>query len=83
MNSSLKTRETRCRRILHRRGLALGKSRARDPAAIGFGRYRVFDPWRHHLPPAAAEHALTLGEIEAGIEAGVVGRWRWPDGAPV
>jgi hypothetical protein len=38
-----KVRENRLRRMAHRRGLALRKSRRRDPGALDFGRYWLLD----------------------------------------
>jgi hypothetical protein len=39
------TTETRLRRIANRRGLALVKSRRRDPGAIGFGQFHIRELW--------------------------------------
>jgi hypothetical protein len=39
-----KTRETRLRRMAERQGLALRKSRRRDPLAKDYGLYWVVDP---------------------------------------
>jgi hypothetical protein len=39
-----KIRENRLRRMAKRQGLALAKSRRRDPNALGFGLFMVVDP---------------------------------------
>jgi hypothetical protein len=39
-----KTRETRLRRMAERQGLAIRKSRRRDPRAIDYGRWWVVHP---------------------------------------
>lgn len=39
-----KVRENRLRRMAQRQGLALSKSRRRDPYAIDFGDYYLWDP---------------------------------------
>jgi hypothetical protein len=44
---STKVRENRLRRMAARQGLALQKSRRRDPRAIGYATYRLVDPRRH------------------------------------
>ncbi len=41
MDTSIKVRENRLRRMARRQGLRLVKSRRRDPLAIGYGLYRV------------------------------------------
>ena len=43
VDASEKVAERRIRRALHRRGLILMRSRARDPAALGYGGYQIAD----------------------------------------
>jgi hypothetical protein len=40
---SEKTRENRLRRMADRQGYRLAKSRSRDPHAVDYGRYAVYD----------------------------------------
>jgi hypothetical protein len=41
MDTSMKVRENRLRRMAERQGFRLVKSRRRDPRAINYGRYRI------------------------------------------
>lgn len=70
----VKVREVGLRRIALRRGLRLERCRRRDPAAIGFGLYRLVDadsrpgtggPYTMTLEEAAKE----LGEDDRGAAA--------------
>lgn len=50
MTSDEKVMENRLRRIANRRGFVLTKNRSRDPLAVGYGTYKLFDksramPW--------------------------------------
>lgn len=60
-----KVRENRLRRMAERQGLALVKSRVRDPRAlaIAHGKWsiRVADP----AAPKAAKTGMTLADVEA------------------
>jgi len=53
--------ENRIRRALHRRGLALKKSRRRDPHAIGYGTYAVIDP---QINACVSSNGLTLEDVD-------------------
>lgn len=61
MSDADKIRENRLRRMADRQGLALRKSRRRDPRAIDYGAYGLVDP--------------RTGGLVAG--AGALGRMHW------
>lgn len=62
----VKVRENLLRRMAQRQGLALHKSRRRDPLALDFGRWTITDA------DGSTEYhqATTLGEIEAYLRRG-------------
>lgn len=64
------TREVRARRAAERQGIALSKSRRRDPRALDFGLWTLDDPRRQrHLTGLTldqVEHYLDTGETPAG-----------------
>lgn len=63
-----KVREGHLRRVVDRRGLALTKSRRRDPKALGFGRWMLVDAETGHAvfgESKRGNHDATLEEIEA------------------
>ena len=84
MDTAEKTRENRLRRVAERRGFRLEKSRIRDPRAIGYGRYCIYQDTagpsglvkESALPIAetitwvnrAAVPTMTLDEVEAWLE---------------
>lgn len=45
MSQEEKIRENRLRRMASRQGLAIRKSRTRDPRAIDYGRWVIIDPY--------------------------------------
>jgi hypothetical protein len=63
-----KAREARLRRLAHRQGLRLVKSRTRDPDAHDFGLYGIIDPETGGtIHPSLAEFwicALSLDAVE-------------------
>lgn len=62
-----KVRENRLRRAAQRQGLALTKSRTRDPRALGYGLYALADDKqdRDELAKAFTRgEGLTLDEVE-------------------
>lgn len=63
---SAKTRESRLRRMAERQGLALQKSRRRDPRASGYGTYQLVDVHRNTLVAGdpAAGYGLDLDDVE-------------------
>jgi hypothetical protein len=67
-----KVRENRLRRMAERQGLALRKSRRRDPRALEFGTYMLVDPYRNAIAAGDVNrgYGLSLDEIEAELEAG-------------
>jgi hypothetical protein len=56
-----RTREQRLRRMAERQGLALVKSRRRDPFAKDYGLYWLVDPMTEAHSGAEQEAALRLG----------------------
>ena len=61
-----KVRENRLRRMAERQGLALRKSRRRDPRALDYGVYYVADARTNMLDQRVDQRAgLTLDEVEA------------------
>jgi hypothetical protein len=65
--TSEKVRENRLRRMAERQGLALQKSRRRDPRAMDYGMYMLVDPRSNHVV-AGTEHTgrpnMSLDEVE-------------------
>lgn len=68
MDQETKVRENRLRRMADRRGLRLSRSRTRDPGAMDFGKYALFDVETggtvHEMLANRWAHALTLDEVE-------------------
>ena len=62
-----KVRENRLRRAAGRRGLALRKSRTRDPRALTYDRWLVLDPIRNMVMPGC--HYITLDAVEEYLDA--------------
>jgi hypothetical protein len=68
MIEELKVKENRLRRVAARRGFRLEKSRLRDPAARGYGKYMLMN--ERGNPIAGVDHtygnhSATLDDIEA------------------
>jgi hypothetical protein len=65
-----KIRENRLRRAAERQGLALSKSRRRDPNALDFGCYVLVNPMLNAIVFGAASgrYDQTLDDIEAYLE---------------
>jgi len=67
MTDAEKVRANRLRRTAHRQGLALRKSRTRDPRAIDYGRYMLVDLFTNAVFAGTAGTGrpnLTLDEVE-------------------
>lgn len=67
--AAAKRHEARLRRLAARMGLALCKSRARDPNRMDFGCYRIIDA-RTRRPVAGTypyAHSLTLERVEEAL----------------
>jgi hypothetical protein len=64
--ASEKVRENRLRRMAERQGLALQKSRRRDPRAIDYGMYTLIDPSTNTIVAGHVEGraAFTIDEVE-------------------
>jgi hypothetical protein len=64
-----KVRENRLRRAAERQGLALMKSRRRDPRALGYGRYMIVDPATNTVLAGELDspRALDLDAVEAWL----------------
>jgi len=67
-----RTREIRLRRMAARQGLALHKSRRRDPLALGYGRWMLTSSDGQVAAGADGEGrpAWTLEQIEAHLTTG-------------
>lgn len=66
-DNAIKVRENRLRRMAERRGLAIEKSRQRDPGGREYGTYRVVDPYSDNKVVAAEfnrEYGLSLNRVE-------------------
>lgn len=66
-DTATKVRENRARRMAERQGLALTKTRRRDPRAVDFGTYKLVDsplPGFAARRPGPPRGALTLDEVE-------------------
>lgn len=75
MESSEKVREVRLRRMAERQGLALHKSKRRDPNALGYGRWMILNPHNSNAVVAdsigpTGEPSLGLDEVEAYLIRG-------------
>lgn len=57
--------------MLQRRGLALMKSKRRDPKAIDYGRYLIVNADTEALVASSqpTPHTMTLDEVEAWLNA--------------
>jgi hypothetical protein len=63
-----KVRENRLRRMAERQGLALRKTRRRDPRAIDYGMYALIDPVRNSVVAGVAgtgRFEWDLDDVEA------------------
>jgi len=68
MDTNEKVRENRLRRMADRQGIALRKSRRRDPRALDYGVYWLIDIRRNmHLDPRG--DGMTLDEVEDYLTA--------------
>jgi hypothetical protein len=70
--TSGKVRENRLRRMAERQGLALHKSRRRDPLALDYGTYQLVDPYRNALVAGDTNHGygLDLDDVEEHLTGG-------------
>jgi hypothetical protein len=66
MNTDEKIRENRMRRMAHRQGLALVKSKRRDPRAVGYGGYLLVDE-RNVVVAGDPKHGADLDQIEKAL----------------
>jgi hypothetical protein len=72
-----KVRENRLRRMAQRQGLALVKSRRRDPRAIDYGAYMLVDPHNSNAVVAGSGPVgpdLDLDAVEAFLTDETTGR---------
>jgi hypothetical protein len=60
------TRESRLRSMATRQGLAIQKSRSRNPDAPSFGLYRIVDPYQNWVVAGADpwDYSLDLDDVE-------------------
>ena len=72
MDSEIKVRENRLRRMAERRGFRLQKSRRRDQGAIGFGGYMLVDAHKNHavLGGTSFAYSASLDDVEAYLNEG-------------
>ena len=68
--SSDKRREARLRRLAFGMGLAVRKSRARDPKRMDFGRYRIVNVERDYVVAGGFPYGYSLGldDVEAVLD---------------
>lgn len=66
MNTTDRAREVRARRMAERQGVALRKSRRRDPYALDYGAWWVVDPVGAALV-AGGQWGMPLEDIEAWL----------------
>jgi hypothetical protein len=66
-DKALKVIENRLRRAARRQGLALMKSRSRDPRAIDYGGYWVIQPDAPYAPLVGGEHGASLEEVTVAL----------------
>lgn len=62
-----KVRENRLRRMAERQGLKLQKSRRRDPRALDYGKYWLFDVRNSNDLVVGGEWGTSLDEIEEAL----------------
>ena len=70
--TQLKVTENRLRRAAQRQGLGLAKSRTRDPRALDYGRYQLYDLATNSV--AAGELGGTLGLGLEDVERALRGK---------
>lgn len=72
MSTDGKIHENRLRRMADRQGLALVKSRRRDPRALGYGGYMLVDTSTNVAVAGELDshRALTLDEVEEYLTGG-------------
>ena len=63
MEQDEKVRENRLRRAANRQGLAIHKSRRRDPRALDYGWWMIVDPGKNMIIPGGDK--LTLDAVES------------------
>lgn len=71
-STSFKVRENRVRRMAERQGLALHKSGRRDPRALDYGTYGLYDANRNVLEVGnpSTGFGLSLEEVERALMEG-------------
>jgi len=69
---SEKVRENRLRAMAERQGLALHKSRRRDPRAIDYGGWMIVDTFTNSVVAGelGTGHALDLDQVETYLTGG-------------
>ena len=69
MPDEYKIRENRLRRMAERQGVALVKSRRRDPRALDYGKYMIVDPTTTGIVQGAgsAGPCMDLDDVEAWL----------------
>ncbi len=70
MDQDEKVRENLLRRMAERQGLALRKSRTRDPRALDYDRWMILDLTKSSAPVGVGptgKPSMTLDEVEANL----------------
>jgi hypothetical protein len=70
MDQDTKVRENLLRRMAERQGLALRKSRTRDPRALDYDRWMIVDLTKNSAPVGVGptgKPSMTLNEVEANL----------------
>ena len=64
-----KVRENKVRRMAQRQGLAVKKSRRRDPRALNYGTYWIVDPFKNTVVAGDTNNGYGMGldEVEAWL----------------
>lgn len=69
MEIAEKVRENRLRRMASRQGLALRKSRRRDPRAYDYGSYWLIDPATNSIAVGDGNLGMNLDQVEEALTA--------------
>jgi hypothetical protein len=80
MTDAEKVHENRVRRQAERQGYVLKKSRRRDPFALEYGKYLLYDPHKKELlasddPDRRAPEWLTLAEVDGYLAQQMSQHW--------
>jgi hypothetical protein len=68
VDNSEKAKDARIRRLAERQGYRIAKCRSRDPKAIGYGTYCVFDDGDRICAGDVLKFGLSLDDIDKWLE---------------